>query len=127
MIKRILMSSNRFNIAFSKDTTEEEKVTRESCICSSLPFLLLKKHIRIVPKVMLQRNTMKSKVVPLVLPPCNHITKPISTFQINSCVFCTYMSIQNLDITQKLQFLFFGITMHANHFRTSNQLLSLYS
>lgn len=69
--KRIRMSSNRFNIEFNKDPTEDEKVPGEPCSLASLPFLLLKKHIRIVPKVMLQRNTIKSRVVPLVVPPCN--------------------------------------------------------
>lgn len=65
------MSSNRFNIEVIKDPTEDEKVSTEPSSLSSLVFLLLKKHIRIVPKVMLMRNTIKSKVVPLVIPPCN--------------------------------------------------------
>lgn len=65
------MSSNRFSIDFTKEPTEDEKVSSEPSSLSSLPFLLLKKHIRIVPKVMLMRNTIKSRVVPLVVPPCN--------------------------------------------------------
>lgn len=67
--KRIRTSSNRFNIEFNKDPTEDEIVFSEACILSSLPFLLFRKHMRSIPKVKLKRNTIISRVVPLVVPP----------------------------------------------------------
>ena len=69
--KRIRLSNKRFNMEDNKDPTEDETVLTEPSSLSSLLFLLLKKHIRIVPKVMLIRNTIRSRVVPLVVPPCN--------------------------------------------------------
>lgn len=73
MTKSILMSCKRVTIDLNKVTTEEKKLADESCSpVSSLPVLLLKKHIRTAPRVMVPIKTKKSVVVPLVLPPCSN-------------------------------------------------------
>lgn len=70
MIKSILMSCKRVMIDLSKVATEETELAEESCcLDSSLPALLLKKHIKTAPRVIVQTKTKKSTVVPLVLPP----------------------------------------------------------
>lgn len=68
------MSCKRVIIDLSKVATEETELAEESCcLASSLPVLLLKKHIRMAPRVIVQTKTKKSTVLPLVLPPCSNV------------------------------------------------------
>lgn len=72
MINSIRMSSKGRITEFNRDATAEQKLAEESSdTFSSLSLVLRMKHIRIVPNVILQRKTMKSKVVLLVLPSCS--------------------------------------------------------
>jgi hypothetical protein len=74
MVNSIRASNKRVIKDFDRETTVEYKPTEESGNPSSLLlFLFVKKHISIVPKVILQRNTTNNKVVPLVLPSCSDV------------------------------------------------------
>lgn len=64
----IRMLNRGLNINFDRDTKVENKPTEVSEEELSASSLLRKKHKSIVPNVMLQRKTVKSSVVPLVLP-----------------------------------------------------------
>jgi hypothetical protein len=68
---------------FDKDTILEYKLTDESGSPPSASlFFFVKKHISMVPKVILQRNTTYNKVVPLVLPSCSDV-KENKTMRLN--------------------------------------------
>lgn len=71
IINSIRMSKSGAMTNFDCDTKEEQKLIEESVDeVPSLSSLLRRKHSSIVPKVMLQRNTINSKLVPPVLPFC---------------------------------------------------------
>ena len=77
MINSMRTSSKGVITDFNSDIREEHKPKEESLGASSPPStLLLKNHINMVPKVILQRNTVSNRVVPLVVPPC-HMCKKI--------------------------------------------------
>lgn len=74
MVNSIRASNKRVIKDFDRETMVEYKLTEESSDPSSpLWFLFVKKHISIVPKVILQRNTTNNQVVLLVLPSCSDV------------------------------------------------------
>jgi hypothetical protein len=89
MINSMRTSSKGVITDFDSDVREEYKLTEESLGPSSPPStLLLKKHTNMVPKVILQRNTVNNKVVPVVLPSCNMCKKMRSEemYQVHICM-----------------------------------------
>ena len=53
-----------------KDAHAPASAPESSCSPLLLTLRLRKKHINIAPKVIMKRNTINNKVVPLVLPSC---------------------------------------------------------
>lgn len=57
---------------FATKATKEKQLMEDSFGCSSETSLLLKKHIKMQPKVKMQRKTKNNIVAPLVFPSCNN-------------------------------------------------------
>lgn len=75
MINSIRTLNNGAMTVFDIDTKEVYMVAEDFCGSSSpLSSLFCKKHISMVPRVILQRNTTNNRVVPLVLPSCSDMT-----------------------------------------------------
>jgi len=71
MSNNIFISDNALASDLDRDFKDAHAPASESsCSPLLLTLLLRKKHINIVPKIIMKRNTINNKVVPLVLPPC---------------------------------------------------------
>ena len=85
IINSIRTFNNGVITDFEREITDAYKLSGE-CTWSSSSLLsrFCKKHISMVPKVILQRNTTNSKVVPLVAPSCNDMKTKMKSLMIRS-------------------------------------------